>query len=261
MIHALICITFLCFGSLSSLVIYRLSPNNNNKDINLFFPRSHCPSCKKNIANINLIPLIGFIKQRGRCSNCNVKISFYYPINEILHLIIGLVLYSILGLSIQLLIAFLIAVILIILFILDYRFFLLPFNINIALLLIGLIAIGYAEIFKISFLDYKNLSMSVAGAFIGFVFLWSVNFFFKLIKGYDGIGGGDFILLASLGSITGPFALPFIILFGSLASILIYFLKIKTLSNQIPLGSGLVLGFLIFILLNYFELLNIYSVL
>ena len=82
-------------------------------------------------------------------------------------------------------------------------------------------------LFKISFLDFKNLSMSVAGAFIGFVFLWLVNFFFNLIKGYNGIGGGDFILLASLGSITGPFALPFIILFGSLASILIYFLKIK----------------------------------
>ena len=159
MIHTLICITFLCFGSLSSLIVYRLSPGNNNKNINLFFPRSHCPSCKKNIANINLIPLIGFIKQRGRCSNCNVKISFYYPINEIVHLIIGLVLYSILGLSIQLLISFLIAVILIILFMLDYRFFLLPFNINIALLLIGLIGIGYAEIFKISFLDYNYGSM------------------------------------------------------------------------------------------------------
>ena len=260
MIHALICITFLCFGSLSSLIIYRLSPTNNNKDVNLFYPRSHCPNCKKNITNINLIPLIGFIKQRGKCLNCNVKISFYYPINEILHLIIGLVLFSIFGLSMQLLIAFLIAVILIILFILDYRFFLLPFSLNIALLFIGLIGIGYAEIFKIIFLDYNNLSMSVAGAFIGFVFLWLVNFFFNLIKGYNGIGGGDFILLASLGSITGPFALPFIILFGSLASILIYFLKIKALSNQIPLGSGLVLGFLIFILLNYFELLNIYLV-
>ena len=260
MIHALICITFLCFGSLSSLIIYRLSPTNNNKDVNLFYPRSHCPNCKKNITNINLIPLIGFIKQRGKCLNCNVKISFYYPINEILHLIIGLALFSIFGLSMQLLIAFLIAVILIILFILDYRFFLLPFSLNIALLFIGLIGIGYAEIFKISFLDYNNLSMSALGAFIGFAFLWLVNFFFNLIKGYDGIGGGDFILLASLGSIAGPFSLPFIVLFGSLASILIYFFKIKALSNQIPLGSGLVLGFLIFILLNYFELLNIYSV-
>jgi leader peptidase (prepilin peptidase)/N-methyltransferase len=180
--------------------------------------------------------------------------------NEFLHLIVGLILYSIFGLSIQLLIAFLIAVLLTILFILDYRFFLLPFNINIALLLIGLIGIGYAEIFKISFLDYNNLLMSLVGAFIGFVFLWLVNFFYKLIKGYEGIGGGDFILLASLGSISGPFSLPFIVLFGSLASILIYFFKIKSLSNQIPLGSGLVLGFLIFILLNYFELLNIYSV-
>lgn len=261
MINALISITFLCIGSLSSLIIYRLSPRNNNKDINLFFPRSHCPSCKKNITNINLIPLIGYIKQRGRCSNCNIKISLYYPINEILHLIIGLVLYSIFGLSLELLIAFLLAVILIVLFILDYRYFLLPFSINIALLFLGLIGIGYAEVFNISFLDYNNLSMSVAGAFIGFVFLWLVNFFFKLFKGYDGIGGGDFILLASLGSIAGPFALPFIILFGSLASIFIYFFKIKALSNQIPLGSGLVLGFLIFILLNYFELLNIYAVL
>ena len=131
---------------------------------------------------MNLIPLIGYIKQGGRCSNCNVKISFYYLINEIVHLIIGLVLYSILGLSIQLLIAFLIAVILIILFMLDYKFFLLPFNINIALLLIGLIGIGYAEIFKISFLDYNNLSMSALGAFIGFAFLWLVNFFFMEVK-------------------------------------------------------------------------------
>jgi leader peptidase (prepilin peptidase)/N-methyltransferase len=95
---------------------------------------------------------------------------------------------------------------------------------------------------------------------IGFGILWIINTSYRLIKGVDGIGGGDFILLSSIGSMVGIFALPFVVLLGSLSALLIYLLKEKNSSKEIPLGSGFILGFLLYCFMNYFELLQSYMV-
>jgi prepilin signal peptidase PulO-like enzyme (type II secretory pathway) len=85
---------FLSIGSLSSVVIHRLILMEfTDTRINLFTPRSHCPQCKKSISLINLIPLFGFLIQKGKCINCKVAISYKYPLHEVIHIVTGLSIY------------------------------------------------------------------------------------------------------------------------------------------------------------------------
>ena len=95
-----------------------------NKNINLFFPRSHCVQCSEAIRPKNLIPIFSFLLQKGECDACKEPISLMYPLNELLHLLVGLLLYFILGLNAQLFIAYLVFFSFFILFILDYKYFL-----------------------------------------------------------------------------------------------------------------------------------------
>ena len=247
-------------GSFSSVLIYRLGKIEveKNKEINLFFPRSHCPHCKKQISLINLIPLIGFIKQRGKCKNCEESISLMYPFNELLHLLVGILVIYFFEISLISLIIYTIFFVLYVLFILDLKFFYLPIGLNIFL---GILGISTNSIFDLSIsnMDILNLgsaSLSILGYSAGFLSLWAVNFIYRLITKKDGIGGGDFILFAGLGSIAGPLALAPILFLGSISALLIVITDLKKYSKEVPLGSGLILGFLFYILLKYFELLE-----
>ena len=247
-------------GSFSSVLIYRLGKIEveKNKEINLFFPRSHCPHCKKQISLINLIPLIGFIKQRGKCKNCEESISLMYPFNELLHLLVGMLVIYFFEISLISLIIYTIFFVLYVLFILDLKFFYLPIGLNIFL---GILGISTNSIFDLSVsnMDILNLgstSLSILGYSAGFLSLWAVNFIYRLVTKKDGIGGGDFILFAGLGSIAGPLALAPILLLGSISALLIVITDLKKYSKEVPLGSGLILGFLFYVLLKYFELLE-----
>ena len=247
-------------GSFSSVLIYRLGKIEveKNKEINLFFPRSHCPHCKKQISLINLIPLIGFIKQRGKCKNCEESISLMYPFNEVLHLLVGILVIYFFEISLISLIIYTIFFVLYVLFILDLKFFYLPIGLNIFL---GILGISTNSIFDLSIgnMDILNLgsaSLSILGYSAGFLSLWAVNFIYRLITKKDGIGGGDFILFAGLGSIAGPLALAPILLLGSISALLIVITDLKKYSKEVPLGSGLILGFIFYVLLKYFELLE-----
>jgi len=247
-------------GSFSSVLIYRLGKIEveKNKEINLFFPRSHCPHCKKQISLINLIPLIGFIKQRGKCKNCEESISLMYPFNELLHLLVGILVIYFFDISLISLIIYTIFFVLYVLFILDLKFFYLPIGLNIFL---GILGISTNSIFDLSVsnIDILNLgstSLSILGYSAGFLSLWAVNFIYRLVTKKDGIGGGDFILFAGLGSIAGPLALAPILLLGSISALLIVITDLKKYSKEVPLGSGLILGFLFYVLLKYFELLE-----
>jgi len=247
-------------GSFSSVLIYRLGKIEveKNKEINLFFPRSHCPHCKKQISLINLIPLIGFIKQRGKCRNCEEPISLMYPFNELLHLLVGMLVIYFFEISLISLIIYTIFFVLYVLFILDLKFFYLPIGLNIFL---GILGISTNSIFDLSTsnIDILNLSsalLSILGYSAGFLSLWTVNFIYRLITKKDGIGGGDFILFAGLGSIAGPLALAPILFLGSISALLIVITDLKKYSKEVPLGSGLILGFIFYVLLKYFELLE-----
>ena len=250
---------FLSIGSSVSSIIYRFSPDTS-KEINIFYPRSFCPNCKKQIKLIYLIPLLGFILQKGKCISCNNSISFYYPLTELIFLFIGLYLLFLYGINIVFFFLFSIFSWLYILFLLDLKFFLLPFSINIFLILLGFLSNYLLKIFIISDLYPSNMSslvFSSLGLFIGYSSLWIINFIFKFINKKDGIGGGDFILYGALGSIFGPISLPIILFLGSMFGCLLYLSFKERFKKEIPLGSCLILGSVFYFIFINFELFNI----
>ena len=252
-------LVFLCIGSFISSVIYRFSPNIS-KDINIFFPRSFCPDCKKQIKLIYLIPLLGFILQKGKCKSCNNSISFSYPITELIFLFTGIYLLFLYGVNIILFFLFSIFSLFYILFFLDFKFYLLPFSINIFLIFLGFLSNYLFEMFIISDLYPSNMSplvFSSLGFVVGYSSLWVINFIFKFINKKDGIGGGDFILYGALGSIFGPISLPIILFLGSLFGCFLYISFKERFKKEIPLGSCLVLGSVFYFILINLELFNI----
>jgi len=266
MYEFILSIVFLSIGSFSSVLIYRLPlMESGNKEINLFYPRSHCPECKHTLSNKNLIPLIGYLLNYGKCTFCNHKISFIYLMNEAIHLLVGLSIFHHFGFSEITLFSYIIFTLLYVLLILDFKFFYLPLSLNILFIFISLISNVFFSLFVSEQSSYFNVTpalYSFYGFVVGFFSLWLVNAVYKFFRNKDGIGGGDFILFGGIGAIVGPFHLPIILLFGALVSLIIYLILLKkTVSEEIPLGTGLICGFFLYVFLSFYELLDILIVL
>ena len=249
---------FLSIGSFSSVVIYRLILIEfTNTKINLFTPRSHCPKCKKSISLINLIPLFGFFIQKGKCVNCRAKISCKYPLHELTHLVAGLSIYFLFNINLFAILIYVLFSIFYIVFICDLEKFYIPFYLNLLISIIGLSSAYYGNIFHINtfdILDPSQFELSLYGFICGYSILWLINFCFKLFKKQDGIGGGDFLLLGGIGSLIGPISLAPVIFIGSLSTLLLGLIGKYDLNNELPLGSGLIIGLLIYLLTKFFEL-------
>ena len=249
---------FLCLGSFSSVVIYRLILMEfSNTNINLFVPRSHCPKCKKNISYIHLIPIIGYLLQQGKCINCQEKISYKYPLHELIHVAAGLFIYFYFGINFMSFLIYILFFIFYILFECDLQKLFLPFYLNCLITIIGFSAAFDGNIFQIESLKIFNITqfeLSVYGFVLGYFILWLINIIFKFIKKKDGIGGGDFLLLGGIGSLVGPFVLPPIILVGSISTLILGLVCNLNLNNELPLGSGLIIGLFFYLLARFFEL-------
>ena len=249
---------FLSIGSFSSVVIYRLILIEfTDTRHNLFTPRSHCPECKKNISLINLIPLFGFLIQKGKCINCKVAISYKYPLHEVIHLVAGLSIYFLFNINLLSILIYILFSIFYIIFVCDIEKFYIPFYLNLLISIIGFSAAYYGNIFNIDNFNVVNTSqfeLSLYGFIFGYSVLWLINFCFKILKKQDGIGGGDFLLLGGIGSLVGPISLAPVILIGSLATLFLGLIGKFELKNELPLGSGLIIGLLIYLLIKFFEL-------
>ena len=99
-----------------------------------------------------------------------------------------------------------------------------------------------------------KFKLSLYGFICGYSILWLINFCFKFLKKQDGIGGGDFLLLAGIGSLVGPISLAPVIFLGSVATLSLALIGKYDLKNQLPLGSGLIIGLLIYLIITIFEL-------
>jgi leader peptidase (prepilin peptidase)/N-methyltransferase len=184
-----------------------------DKPFNLIFPNSHCPSCDVDIKPWENIPVISYLFLKGKCAACATPISIRYPLIEILTAFItGLVIYKF-GLTLACLFALLLCWSLICLAMIDFDHQLLPDNITLPLLWIGLIANSFNMI--VSFQD------AFWGAIAGYMSLWSLFWIFKLISGKEGMGYGDFKLLALLGAWMGWQSLPLIVILSSMSGTLI----------------------------------------
>tara|TARA_B100000214_G_C23951288_1_gene620621 strand:- start:60 stop:908 length:849 start_codon:yes stop_codon:yes gene_type:complete len=260
----IVSIFLLSIGSFISTLIYRLSRIGKFKISDLIYPRSRCPTCKKQISSLNLIPLIGFLRQQGKCINCKNKISFFYPITEIFFLILGIFIVLNYGYSILSIYLFLILTIFYILFFLDLNFLYLPLPLNIIITVLGLTGNTFFSLAiedSIYIFNISPLWFSIFGFLIGYIFLYLVNYFFKLYKGIDGIGGGDFILFGGIGSIFGPLSLGPILFLSSVLGILYFVFCVKMNRSELPLGSFLILGSCCYFFIKTFELFEDYLVL
>ncbi|OGS91013.1 MAG: methyltransferase [Gallionellales bacterium GWA2_59_43] len=175
---------------------------------NLLVPRSSCPHCNHAIGALENIPVISYLLLRGKCKGCGARISPRYPIIETVSGLLSAYAAWHFGFGWAAAGALLLVWALLALTAIDFDTQLLPDDITLPLLWIGLLLNSFGT--------YTNLHSAVLGAIFGYLSLWSVYWLFKLVTGKEGMGYGDFKLLAALGAWLGWQMLPLIILSSSL---------------------------------------------
>jgi leader peptidase (prepilin peptidase)/N-methyltransferase len=246
--YFLLGILALSMGSFLNVVIVRLPRmllEPEDYKMNLALPASHCPSCQKSIHWFDNIPIFSFLALRGQCRHCQQKISFRYPLVEILTLFCSVLVAFQFGFTIKTLAALGLSCALVALSFIDWEKMLLPDVITLPILWLGLLC----NVFGI----FTTPTSAILGAAAGYLILWSVYWLFKLFTGKEGMGYGDFKLLAMLGAWLGWQALPFIILISSTlaASIGFALMLFKSYSKNTPIPYGPFLAIAGFIALLY----------
>jgi len=217
-------------GSFLNVVVYRLpvmmerqwlaeaaelrnEPVAESPRFNLMVPRSRCPHCSHQITALENVPVVSWLALKGRCSSCTAAISPRYPLVEIATALLSLLVFIMLGPTAKMLAAVALTWALIALTLIDFDTQLLPDSITLPLLWAGLL-INMQGVFV-------SLPSAVLGAAFGYLSLWSVYWLFKLATGKEGMGYGDFKLLAALGAWLGAMTLPLILLLSSVVGAII----------------------------------------
>jgi leader peptidase (prepilin peptidase) / N-methyltransferase len=245
----------LCLGSLLNVVIHRLPRMMEagwreecaelegrepppRETYNLFTPRSACPKCGTPITALQNIPVVSWLALRGKCAQCANPISIRYPAVEVLGALAALLMAWKFGYSAALAFAMVYGWAMIALAFIDFDTQLLPDDITLPLLWLGLIANAYG-----TFIDLRS---AVLGAVGGYMILWSVSWAFRLLAKKEGMGYGDFKLLAAIGAWTGWQVLPVVIIasagLGAVIGSLALWLARKGADTRIPFGPYLALG-------------------
>ncbi len=202
---------------------------------NLIVPRSRCGHCGHQITARENIPILSYLLLGGKCSSCGTRISIQYPLIELFTGIVTVIIGWQFGVSLQALAALVLTWSLVAAAGIDIGHKLLPDSITLPLLWLGLL-LGLGEVFV-------SLEDSVIGAMAGYLSLWSVFVLFKLLTGKEGMGHGDFKLLAMLGAWTGWQQLLVIVLtsslVGAVVGISMILLKKTERGTQIPFGPYL----------------------
>ncbi|HUA80058.1 MAG TPA: A24 family peptidase [Dyella sp.] len=193
---------------------------------------SHCPRCKHPLTARDNIPLFGWLLLRGRCRYCQAPISIQYPLVELLTGILSAIIIWKFGPTWPGLAGLFLTWALIALSGIDFRTQLLPDQITLPLLWAGLL-LSVAHLFA-------EPTSSILGAAIGYLSLWSVYWAFKLLTGKEGMGFGDFKLLAALGAWMGPGSLLPVILLSSLIGAIVggTMIALRKHAREVPMPFG-----------------------
>ena len=238
---------FLCWGSFLNVLAYRII-----HDVPLSKRRSFCTHCKITLKFLDLIPVLSWLSLKGRCRYCKKKISFLYPLIELLtafsltylfindYYAIGyFVLFSALLISVRT----------------DLEKMLIS-----RLFTLYLIPVA----FLLSLFKFIPISIyqSILGAIIGFLVLFIINKIFYLLTKKEGIGEGDFDILALIGSFLGPagvfYSLFLASISGSIIGIILILFNNKNLQTKLPFGPFLALGAIILVYFkSSFSILNL----
>ena len=215
----------LLVGSFLNVVIYRLPKimerewrlqcaelieqheDTPQSKFNLIVPRSACPHCGHQLGALENIPLISYLVLRGKCRQCRTPISIRYPLVEALSCALSAYAAWHFGFGLAALGAILFIWALIALTFIDFDTQLLPDDITLPLLWLGI----FFNIFN----TFTTLNDAIVGAMTGYLVLWSVYWLFKLVTGKEGMGYGDFKLLAAIGAWLGWSVMPLVIMLSS----------------------------------------------
>jgi len=256
--HAGVFLVGLAVGSFLNVVIYRLPRRMQQEwrrecctllntplpaDLaqsapGLIFPGSRCPHCGHAIAPWENIPVISYLLLRGKCLSCRESISIRYPLVELLTASLSLLVSLRFGVSAQTIAALLLTWSLVALSGIDLDHHLLPDDITLPLLWLGLLVN--------IFMFFARLLPALLGAMAGYLALWIVYQVFRLLTGKEGMGYGDFKLLAALGAWNGIQMLPLMLVMASLAGAIVGGAQIisgrQQRSQPIPFGPYLALA-------------------
>ena len=253
LVYPAIAVLALCIGSFLNVVILRLPkmmeqewrcqceeflelPEKERKDdaqrITLASPNSTCPSCGHEIKPWENIPVVSYLLLRGKCASCKTPISPRYPIIEALTAILSVATLWLLGPSVATLWTLVLVWTLIALTMIDLDTQLLPDSMTLPLMWLGLILNHFGLL--------TDFSSAFWGAIAGYLSLWSVYWLFKLVTGKEGMGHGDFKLLAALGAWLGWQMLPIIILLSSVvgAVVGIALILFRQHGREVPIPFG-----------------------
>lgn len=264
--YLMIGVISLLMGSVLNMLIYRLPVMLNQywknecelllkveytpcEKINLFFPRSFCPTCKTMIPIWHNIPLISYILCRGKCFSCQCTIPVRYFIVELLSGLLGICAAIHFGYSVQLLFSLCFIWILIAIFFIDFQHQLIPDELSLSLLWIGLLANTHEY--------FAPLIDCIYGAIAGYLSLWLVMQAYYLITKKIGMGHGDFKLFAAFGAWFGWTSLPLVLFASSLlgAVIGLIYLSLSRQSKETPIAFGPFLCILGFITLFFKDMI------
>ncbi|WP_233440331.1 prepilin peptidase [Modicisalibacter coralii] len=255
----LVAVLGLCLGSFVNVVIARLPPMlmrqwheeacaalERDPDpevaalprVNLLTPGSHCPHCASPIAWHDNIPLLGYLKRRGRCAGCHQPISPQYPLVELAGGVLAVAVVAIHGATPASLALIGACLTLLALAVIDLRTQLLPDLLTLPLLWAGLL---YQWLFQPLMLE-----SAVLGAVVGYLVLWAFYWLFKLTTGKEGMGYGDFKLLAALGAWMGWQMLPLLLILsagvGAVVGIVAQLVMPRLRGMPIPFGPFLAMA-------------------
>ncbi|WP_372987681.1 prepilin peptidase [Marinobacter sp.] len=242
----------LCIGSFLNVVILRLPkmmhqdwrcqceeflevPEKQRKQeepVTLSTPASTCPSCGHKIRAWENIPVISYLVLGGKCASCKTRISPRYPIIEAVTALFSVLTIYLLGPTEAALWALLLLWALVALTVIDFDTQLLPDNITLPLLWLGLVLNFFGVL--------TDFTSSFWGAVVGYLSLWSVYWLFKIVTGKEGMGHGDFKLLAALGAWLGWPLLPAVILLSSVvgAVVGISLMVFRKHGREVPIPFG-----------------------
>ena len=178
-------------GSFYNVVAYRLT-----KGESIIYPSSHCPNCNHKLKPYELIPIISFILQKGKCTNCKKKISWFYPLSEIICGILFVLCYIFFGLSLDLIIALTFVSMLIIVVLSDYYYMVIEDSV--------LIVFGLFLLLEIYFIKgFIGLYQSLISGIIAFIIMFCLKLFGDFIFKKESLGGGDIKLMFIFGLVVG----------------------------------------------------------
>ena len=254
-LFVLVALFSLLIGSFLNVVIYRLPimlerewlsdcrqvlnlKEEPQQVFNLSLPRSACPHCNHQISALENIPLLSYLWLRGKCVGCKAHISMQYPLVEFTVALLSIIVAWRLDAGLPLLAGLVFTWLLFALAMIDVKTMLLPDVLVYPLLWLGLL-INIQH-------HFVALQDAVLGAMAGYLSLWLVHHAFRLIRGKEGMGHGDFKLLAAIGAWGGWQILPNTLLIAAVAGLVFavirIFLKQQDSQAPMPFGPWLAIG-------------------